>query len=284
MTAALLDPATVSEFRAQGVTVIRGSFRDWVEPLRRGVDYNIAHPGPDGRFYRGEGGAGRFMTDYCNWRRIPEYRDFAFDSPAARIGAKLMGSARVRLFHEHVLVKEAAADVATPWHHDLPYYCIEAPKSVSLWLPLDAVPRQRTPEFVAGSHRMGERFQPQRFNGNPLDEGDGLPPLPDIESNRQAYTILAWPLEPGDAVAFDFRTWHGAPANASPSEQRRAFSLRLVGEGAVWNRRDGMISSPPFPDIVLANGAPLAGEAFPMLPDGHDRRLPPRKSRIGLNE
>lgn len=261
----LLSPETVAQFREDGVCVLRGVFADWVEPLRRGVDFNIANPGPDGRFYTGEGGAGRFMTDYCNWQRIPEYRAFAEGSPAAAIAAELMGSARVQLFHEHVLVKEAAADVATPWHHDLPYYCIEAPKSVSLWLPLDPVPLERTLEFVAGSHRMGSAFQPQRFNGQPINEGDGLPALPDIEGNRGDYRILAWPLAPGDAVAFDFRTWHGAAPNASQSEQRRAFSLRLVGEGARWMRRDGMTSSPPFPDVTLANGAPLSGESFPVL-------------------
>jgi ectoine hydroxylase-related dioxygenase (phytanoyl-CoA dioxygenase family) len=261
----LVSPDTITEFQSDGVTVLRGIFADWVETLRRGVDFNVTNPGPDGRFYTGDNGAGRFMTDYCNWRRIPEYRDFICNSQVAAIAQALMGSRSVQLFHEHVLIKEADADVPTPWHHDLPYYSISAPLSVSLWLPLDSVPRERTLEFVPGSHRMGKTYQPQRFNGNPINEGDGLETIPDIEANRADFDIRGWALEPGDAVAFDFRTLHGAPANRSKSDQRRAFSVRLVGEGAQFRRKPGIVTSPPFPDVTLADGAALAGEEFPVL-------------------
>ena len=261
----ILKAETIAEFQSDGVTVLRGAFAEWVGTLRRGVDFNIANPGPDGRFYTGNAGAGRFMTDYCNWQRIPEYRDFIFNSPVAGIARELMASRSVQLFHEHVLVKEADADVPTPWHHDLPYYSISAPMSVSLWLPLDSVPRERTLEFVAGSHRMGKTYQPQRFNGNPINEGDGLESIPDIEADRSQFDIRGWPLEPGDAVAFDFRTLHGAAANRSKTDQRRAFSVRLVGEGAQFRRKPGIVTSPPFPGVTLADGSPLAGEEFPVL-------------------
>lgn len=261
----LVDRAAIDRFHQDGVTVLRGLFVDWVDVLRRGVDFNIGNPGPNGRFYTGDQGGGRFMTDYCNWQRIPEYRDFIFHSPAAKIGQELMGSRKVQLFHEHVLVKEASADVVTPWHHDLPYYSITAPQSVSLWLPLDEVPRERTLEFVAGSHRMGKEFQPQRFNGNPINEGDGLESIPDIEANRDDFEILGWALSPGDAVAFDFRTLHGAPANKSKYAMRRAFSVRFTGEGARFRRKAGIVTSPPFPAVTLADGEPLAGEEFPVL-------------------
>ena len=261
-----LDDSLVAAFREQGVTVIRGAFAQWVDRLRAGVAFNLANPGPSGRSYTGDSGGGRFLSDYCNWQRIPEYRDFIFNSPAAAIGGALMESASVRLFHEHVLVKEAQAGVATPWHQDAPYYCVAGPKTVSLWIPLDDVPRERTLEFIAGSHRTGKLFQPQFFNGKPLNENDGLEALPDIDKNRQDYTILGFALAPGDAVAFDYRTVHGAPANDSPSAQRRAFSLRLVGDGATFVRRAGMATSPPFPDVKLENGDALdAAPEFPEL-------------------
>ena len=115
---AKIDPSTVAEFQANGVAVLRGVFADWVDILREAVDFNVENPGPDGRFYTGENGGGRFMTDYCNWSRISGYRDFIFNSNAAEVGKALMGAKRVQLFHEHVLVKEAATDVTTPWHQD----------------------------------------------------------------------------------------------------------------------------------------------------------------------
>ena len=259
------SPQSISEFHEHGVTVVRGAFSDWVETLRAGIAFNIANPGPSGRSYTGDDGGGRFLSDYCNWQRIPEYRDFIFNSPAADIARQLMGSTKVQLFHEHVLVKEAKAGVPTPWHQDAPYYCVEAPKTASIWIPLDEVPRERTLEFLAGSHKTGKVFQPQFFNGNPLNDNDGLESLPDIDADRDAFDIRGWSLEPGDAVAFDYRTVHGAPVNNSPSAQRRAFSLRLVGEGARFIRREGQKTSPPFPDVTLESGDDLVGDEFPVL-------------------
>jgi ectoine hydroxylase-related dioxygenase (phytanoyl-CoA dioxygenase family) len=102
---------------------------------------------------------------------------------------------------------------------------------VSLWIPLDDVPRQTCPEFIAGSHLWGQFFKPQRFSGVALNAEDTLPVLPDINANRSAYDIRGFDLAAGDAIAFDYRTVHGAPSNMSTKRQRRAFSLRLVGEG-----------------------------------------------------
>lgn len=265
LSAAALDPATVTAFQTDGVAVLRGVFADWVDVLREAVDFNIANPGPDGRFYTGKKGGGRFMTDYCNWTRIPGYRDFIFNSNAADVAAALMDAERVQLFHEHVLVKEAATDVTTPWHQDAPYYSVSGPKTLSLWIPLDDIPRERTLEFIGGSHLSGARYQPQRFNGQALNEGDGLPVLPDYDSDRAAYDIKGWAVSPGDAVAFDFRIVHGAPANDSPSTQRRAFSLRLVGEDATFVRQEGRMTSPPFPNVTLKHGDALTGPEFPVL-------------------
>ena len=89
--------------------------------------------------------------------------------------------------------------------------------------------------------------------------------IPDINGNRADFDILGWAVEPGDAIAFDYRTTHGAPANASKSNQRRAFSLRLVGDDTRFVRREGIVTSPPFPGVTLEHGDVLAGEEFPVL-------------------
>jgi len=260
-----LDQQTVQQFQAQGVTVLRGLFSDWVEVLREGIAANMADPNPNARIYKDDAGGGQFFVDYCSWHRIPQYRDFIFNSSAAEIGAQLMQSEQVQLFHEHVLVKEAQTGIPTPWHHDMPYYCVDGPKTVSLWLPLDEVPRERTLEFIAGSHQWDKHYRPQRFNGQALNENDGLEEIPDINANRDDYNIIGWELSPGDAVAFDYRTLHGAPANNSASAQRRAFSLRLVGDDIRFARREGIVTSPPFEQITLKHGAPLIADEFPVL-------------------
>ena len=261
----LVDKQSIDDFRQKGVTVLRGAFTDWVDVLRAGIDANLDEPDPNARIYKGENGNGRFFVDYCNWDRIAEYKNFIFNSNAAHIGAALMNSQNVQLFHEHVLVKEASTDVPTPWHQDAPYYCVTGPKTVSLWVPLDTIERDTTLEFVSGSHLWGKHFRPQRFDGSALNEDDGLEEIPDINQTRDEYEILGWAVEPGDAIAFDYRTIHGAAGNHQPHRQRRAFSLRLVGDGARFVRRDGLVSSPPFPNLTLKSGDPLTGDTFPFL-------------------
>ena len=260
-----INEETKREFRDKGVTVLRGVFSDWVKTLQDGIAANMQDPDPMARIYEGENGGGRFFVDYCNWGRIPEYKDFIFNSPAAEIGAELMESKKVQLFHEHVLVKEAATGVPTPWHQDAPYYCVSGPKTLSLWIPLDVVPRETTLEFVSKSHKWGKFYRPQRFDGTALNEDDGLENIPDINGNREAYDIIGWALEPGDAVAFDYKTIHGAPANTSATSERRAFSLRLVGDDISFVRREGIVTSPPFPKVTLQNNAPLIADEFPVL-------------------
>ena len=258
-----VDEHTLAAFELDGAVPIRGCFEPWVDSLRRGVEYNIAHPGPDVRDYRDEAG-GRFFGDYCNWSRIPEYREFLFESPAADIARALMRSRVARLFHEHVLVKEVQTGIPTPWHQDLPYYCVDTDRSCSLWLVLDPVPLETCAEFVAGSHRWGKLYRPERFNRSPLNEGDPLDAPPDIDARREDYDILRWALEPGDAVAFTFRTLHGAPPNRSRHRRRRTLSSRWVGDGATFADRGG-VTSPPFREVKLAHGAPLEGPRFPVV-------------------
>ena len=260
-----IDDQTIDEFQVKGVTVLRGVFADWVETLRQGVSANMRDPDPNARIYKGEQGGGRFFVDYCNWARIPEYKDFIFNSPAAAIGAELMQSDAVQLFHEHVLVKEAETGVPTPWHQDAPYYCVACQKTLSLWIPLDEVPRETTLEFISGSHKWDAFYRPQRFNGDPLNADDGLEEIPDINGDRTSYNIVGWAVSPGDAIAFDYRTIHGAPANISASSQRRAFSLRLLGDDARFVRRDGIVTSPPFTQVALNDGDALRSKEFPML-------------------
>lgn len=263
--APIVNSEQIGEFRDKGVTVLKGVFTAWIETLRTGVAANMADPSPNARIYRGKDGGGMFFGDYCNWGRIPEYREFIFNSAAAALGAELMDSRQVQLFHEHVLVKEAAADVPTPWHQDAPYYCVDGPKTVSLWIPLDDVPRETTLEFISGSHSWNKLFRPQRFDGSALNDNDGLEDIPDINNHRHDYEILGWAVQAGDAIAFDYRTVHGAPANHSKINQRRAFSLRLVGDDTRFVRREGILTSPPFPDLKLRHDDTLTGDAFPIL-------------------
>lgn len=256
--------AEVERFAQDGVILLRGVFADWVEPLRRGIETLMADPSPLERSYQPEDGSARFFQDLCNWQRIDEFRDFVRNSPAGAVAAKLMQSETGRFFHDHVLVKEPGTSIVTPWHQDQPYYCTDGRQSVSFWIPLDAVPEETALQCVAGSHLWGKDHKPKRFDGTDLYEDDDYEEMPDIENNRDEYRILSWAMQAGDAVAFNFRTVHGAAANTGQGSRRRVFSARWVGDDAVFVDRKGK-GSPPFRQLTLKTGDALDGPEFPVV-------------------
>lgn len=254
----------VERYANEGVLMLPGLFTDWVTTLHKGIEANMASPSTDVRIYRNADDTGLFFGDYCNWNRFPEYRNFIYHSPAAALAARLTGSSSIRLFHEHVLVKEPGTAVRTPWHHDQPYYCVNGTQTCSLWLALDPVPQETCAEFIIGSHRWGKWFRPERFNKTALNEDDNLSAVPNIENHRECYDIASWEMEPGDVIAFSFLTLHGAPANKSKSTRRRAFSSRWMGEDCTYADRPG-VTSPPFKDLTLSHGAPMEDAQFPLI-------------------
>ncbi|SFT34783.1 phytanoyl-CoA dioxygenase family protein [Sedimentitalea nanhaiensis] len=262
MTHALVTQDQIDSYRRDGVVMIGGLFADHVDALRAGVAANMEHPGPYASENRKEGQSGRFFDDYCNWTRIPEFAQVIHDSPAAEVAADLMGSQTVQMFHDHVLVKEPGTSMATPWHQDRPYYFVEGAQTVSFWSPLDPV-TDATLRCVAGSHLWEKDVLPTRWvseEGFFADDGQYMPvPDPEAEGMR----ILEFPMQPGDAVAFSYRTLHGARGNVSDT-RRRAFSLRLLGDDARYVQRAGP-TSPPFPGHGMQPGQRLREDWFPVI-------------------
>ncbi len=258
-------------FADEGVAVIRGALdREWLELLAAGVEHNRRQPSAWSHWYTDPEEAVGFWTDYVTWPDVGEYRRVAFESPLAAIAGQLMGSRTVRFFHEHVLVKEPGATERTPWHHDQPYYCVDGDQNVSMWIALDPVPAASGVRFIAGSHRWGQWFVPRRFVDHvPYAAADGRYELvPDldalIESDPDGYRVLSWDVEPGDVIAFHFRTVHGAPGNESVS-RRRAVSLRWLGDDATFADRPWEVS-PPYEANGLTVGCGLGDDPrFPVV-------------------
>ncbi len=252
----------IETYQNDGVVLVKGLFANQVEQLRDGIAVNMAEPGPYASENKKEGESGRFFDDYCNWTRIPQFREAVEQSPAAEVGADLMQSQSAQMFHDHVLVKEPGTSMATPWHQDGPYYFVEGRQTISFWSPLDPV-KEATLRCVAGSHLWEKEVLPTRWvseEGYFADEGQYMPvPDPDAEGMR----VVEFEMAPGDAVAFHYRILHGARGNTSGS-RRRAFSLRLVGDDARYVERPGR-TSPPFPGHDMKPGQRLREDWFPVL-------------------
>lgn len=257
----MVSEAEQHSFERDGVVVLRDLFADHIEDLGRDIDANMAAPGPYASTNDRAGETGLFFDDYCNWQRFPAFEAAARDPAIARAAASLMGSSRVQLFHDHVLVKEPGTSMATPWHQDSPYYFVSGQQLVSFWVPLDPV-REATLRCVAGSHLWDKDVLPTRWVSEEafFDKGEyRAVPDPDAEG----MTIVEYDMKPGDAVAFHYRTLHGARGNHS-DRRRRAFSLRLVGDDARYVERPGP-TSPPFPGHGMQPGERLREDWFPVV-------------------
>jgi len=253
-----------AEFEKDGVVFLPGLFRDWVERIGAGIERNMKEPGPYGSENLKPGEGGRFFDDYCNWERIPEFVDIVRDSPAAQAAAELMGSRTAQLFHDHVLVKEPGTSKATPWHQDAPYYFVDGEQTVSFWIPIEPV-KEATLRCIAGSHKWPKMVLPVRWLAETsfyAGENDYLP-VPDPDREPGKYRVLEWAMQPGDAVAFHYRTVHGARGNLS-ERRRRALSLRWVGDDARYVTRPGR-TSPPFPGHGMREGERLREDWFPVV-------------------
>ena len=259
-----ISQTTIDDFERDGAVLIKGLLRDWVDILRAGVERNMTAPSPDHHEYTIKGEQGGFFGDYCNWQHIPEFVDTINNSNVAMAGAQLMKSKRVQVFHEHVLVKEPGTTMATPWHQDSPYYFINGHQTVSFWCPLDPV-KDATLRCVAGSHKWDKPVLPERWSTGDgfFPKSDEYMPVPDPDAHPDKYRVCEWEMEPGDVVAFNYKTLHGSRGNTAQT-RRRAFSLRWMGDDARYISRPGPCS-PPFNGHGMSEGEKLREDLFPII-------------------
>ena len=284
----------IQTYEKDGAIILRNVFNEYqLQLIAKGIAHNLKNPS----IYASENGVpstqGRFFDDYCNWTRIPEFREFIYNSPASEIAAQIMRSNTCQFFHDHVLVKDPGTQKASPWHQDDPYYFVNGHQNVSMWIPIDPVEKESTLRFIAGSHKWTKMVKPVRwaddsdfyneipcssqndddYNNNNDNNNNGqkneplwLPvPDPDNQKETQKYRILEWSMNPGDVALFHFRTVHGARGNFSTQNSRRVLSLRWLGDDIIYTERPGK-TSPPFPGHGMQNGQRLRKDWFPIIP------------------
>jgi len=262
--AAFITPQQIDDFSTHGAVFLPGLFADWVGRISAVIDENMANPGPYAAENLKPNESGRFFDDYCNWQRFAGLDQIMRQSPAAAAAAQLMQSKTVKIFHDHVLVKEPGTSKPTPWHQDAPYYFVDGAHSISFWIPVDPV-KDATLRLIAGSHRWDKMVLPVRWLAEDdfYADNDAFLPVPDPDATPDAYNILEWPMQPGDAVAFHYRTVHGARGNMATT-RRRALSLLYVGDDARYVERPGP-TSPPFPGHNMTAGQILRDDWFPKV-------------------
>lgn len=247
-----------------GVVCLRGLFQpDAIERLRALIDEDIRAPSKMRKEVNEKGGTGEFFADTFVCHHLPGFRQVIEASPMAEIAGALLQAGKINLIFDQILVKEPGTSTRTVWHHDATYWPVAGQAIATLWLALDeATSETGAMEFVAGSHAWGQRFKAVSFDPKQSYVED-LPPVPDIEADRDRYRIISYDLEPGDCTLHHGLLLHAAPGNANPAKRRRAYLTRWAGDGVTYNPRPNlqqMLRDPGIPP-----GAPLDSDLFPVI-------------------
>jgi ectoine hydroxylase-related dioxygenase (phytanoyl-CoA dioxygenase family) len=151
-----LSEAQIASYRERGFVRLRGVFsaaalgRYGPEITRKVKELNTLHLPMEQRTTYQKA----FLQVMNLWRESEPVKAFVFGRRLARIAAELMGTRGVRLYHDQALYKEAGGGF-TPWHADQFYWPLASDRSITAWVPLQAVPMEMGPlAFAPGSHRL----------------------------------------------------------------------------------------------------------------------------------
>lgn len=152
-----IGPADTEAFRRDGHVLLRGlaapaeaaAFRDVIagavtrlstedRPLEERDTYGKA-----------------FLQVFNLWRQDARAAEFVLASRFAGAAAALLGTDRVRLYHDQALFKEPGGGY-TPWHQDAMYWPLDGGRCLTMWMPLvDITPEMGGLCFASGSHLAG---------------------------------------------------------------------------------------------------------------------------------
>ncbi len=174
----------------------------------------------------------RAFTQIFNlWLWNDVARKLVFSPRLAGIAARLMEVDGVRLYHDQALYKEAKGG-HTPWHCDQVYWPMASDKTVTLWMPLQAVSAEMGPlGFAARSHTMdGDEGRDLTIS----DESEAV-----IGEKMADYPFFDAPFDVGEVSFHAGWTYHKAGPNLT-DQTRAAFTI-------IYMDADMQVSAPKGP-------------------------------------
>jgi len=239
-----LTAEEISEFHRDGVACLRQVIDPgWLPRIVHAANENLANPGRWALDLTRTENKGRFYNDRMLFRSVPFFRDYVFESGVAALAGQAMGASDIRIFFDHLFVKEPETAEVFFWHQDLPYWPFKSGKICSIWLAVTDCSRETSGlEFVRGSHRWGKWYKPvyakDVAGADWVKHGSGEE-CPDFSATPERYDIVSWDMKAGDAFIFDALTCHASGGNRSKTQRRIALSTRWLGEDAIWDPRKG---------------------------------------------
>ncbi len=188
------------------------------------------------------------------WHEEPSVKRLTLHPNVGGVAEKLAG-VPLRIWHDHMLIKQPHNNAPTAYHQDQPFWPhAHSPNSISAWIALCDVPVERgCMTFIPGSHKYTD-----------------LPPQSTGDSNILFKTCpeLTWsqrvtvPLRAGDCTFHHSRCAHSATPNDT-DDPRVAHIIIYMDQTTTYNGKKHIVTDP----LGLQEGTLLEGEWFP---SGHD--------------
>lgn len=268
----LITPELIETYERDGVVFLPQALHpEWLSLIEMGLQRVMGNGGQTKhRFFDNQ--PGEFVETVRNMEVTPELQYLMYDSPIADMLGTLFGSPdEVWYYSDEFFVKEGGNSKRTPWHQDLPYWPMAGTQIASMWISLDPLTKEECLEYIPGTHLgpMYDGFNPRRVGEDPTlpHYGQEYPPLPDIEADRDQWTIASWPITPGDVILAHPGVLHGGGPTL-PNSRRRAITIRCFGPDIVYAERPPTKpTSPRTPGLKLSlkPGDPLRGRWYPKL-------------------
>lgn len=244
-----LTEEQVAQFEEDGVLLVRGALREWVDFLRAVADHQVEYPNSLAitASLRGPYEYNQINT----WMTNDGIRDFMYYSALGHVLAQLSRTEEVRLSTDNLLINPHKT---FGWHQDNQTGPIDVDDALRFWGALDTCgPGTGAPEYLLGSHRTSVGGRDTCF----------------VEPDPQGQRTAAYPIEPGDLLVWHCRTIHQLiiPEASIWTEdsKRRVISGTSVRKGARYYRRtlSGVMGDAAGHD--LSDGDLLTGPYFPRI-------------------
>ena len=199
-----------------------------------------------------------FLQEVNLWTSHEGLRRYTLSRRIGEIARRLAGVAKMRLWHDHALVKLPENSIASDWHQDWPYWPMNHTGALSCWLALDDVDlRNGCLQFVPGSYRWG--IYPA------IALGSGKKQLEQMLDPEHAarFQPVAMPMRAGSCTFHDGLCFHYATPNLS-DRPRRAIATIYMPDGTTYRKKGHCVTDP----LDLPDGARLEGEMFPVVAEG----------------
>ncbi|MDP6038715.1 MAG: phytanoyl-CoA dioxygenase family protein [Candidatus Latescibacteria bacterium] len=186
------------------------------------------------------------------WPENETIRHLTFHPNIGALAEKLAG-VPLRLWHDHVLIKQPHNETPTAYHQDQPFWPHNnSPCSISAWIALCDVPVERgCMTFIPGTHRYTDLPTQSTRDDNILFAAQ-----PDLEWAPR----ITVPLKAGDCTFHHSRCAHMATPN-STDEPRVAHVIIFMDQTTTYSGKNHIVTDP----LELEEGMLLDGELFPSI-------------------